>query len=245
MINLALSLAAGVLAFLAFWLSGLTHALGAALPGLVAAGLSYFLLARRTVRQLEAVMALAQKELAARKLDRAIAIMEAGFPLGRWQFLVASQLHGQIGSLLYVQKKFDEAAPHLKKSFVKMWSARGMLAAHQFRKKEYGPMEDTFEAAVRANKNESLLYAVYAWCQDKRGERKKAIEVLQRGVKENPSDEKLKTLLGRVQNDKRMKLDNAYGEQWWQFWLENPPAAMGPQGSTGFQPFGGRARFRR
>ena len=244
MINLALSIAAGAFAFLAFWLSGLVHPIGAALPGLVAAGTAYFFLARRTVRQLEAVMALAQKELATRKLDRAIAIMEGAFPLGRWQFLVASQLHGQIGSLLYVQKKFDEAEPHLRKSFVKMWSARGMLAAQHFRRKQYPEMEEAFEAAVRANKNESLLYAAYAWCQDKRGERKKAIEILQRGVQENPSDEKLKTLLGRVQNDKRMKLES-YGEQWWQFWLENPPALMGPQGSAGFQPFGGRARFRR
>jgi tetratricopeptide (TPR) repeat protein len=243
-INLFLSLAAGVAAFLAFWLSGLVNPIGAALPGVVAAGVTYFLLARRSVRQLEAVMALAQKELAARKLDRAIAIMEGAFPLGRWQFLVASQLHGQIGSLLYVQKKFDEAEPHLRKSFVKMWSARGMLAANQFRNKQYPAMEETFEAALRANKNESLLYAAYAWCQDKRGERKKAIEVIQRGVQENPSDEKLKTLLGRVQNDKRMKLEN-YGEQWWQFWLENPPQMMGSQGSVGFQPFGGRARFRR
>ena len=244
MINLALSLAAAAAAFFAFWLSGLTHPLGAILPAVIALGVSYFLLARRSVRQLEAVMALAQKELASRKLDKAIAIMEGGFPLARWQFLIASQLHGQIGSLLYVQKKFDEAEPHLKKSFVKMWPARAMLGAQHYRRKDWKAMEDTFETAIRANKNESLLYATYAWCEDKRGERKKAIEILQRGVTENGSDEKLKTLLQRVQNDKRMKLES-YGEQWWQFWLENPPAMAGPQGGGGFQPFGGRARFGR
>jgi tetratricopeptide (TPR) repeat protein len=243
-INLILSIAAGLATFCAFWLSGLTRPIGALLPAIVAAGVAYFFLARRTVRQLEAVMALAQKELATRKIDRAIAIMQGAFPLARWQFLVASQLHGQIGSLLYVQKKFDEAEPHLKKSFVKMWPARAMLAAQQFRRKDWPKMEETFEAAIRANKGESLLYAAFAWCEDKRGERKKAIEILQRGSKENPSDDKLKTLLTRVQNDKRMKLES-YGEQWWQFWLENPPAMAGPSGSGGFQPFGGRARFGR
>jgi tetratricopeptide (TPR) repeat protein len=221
MINLVLSLVAGLVVFAAFRLSGIVHTVGAILPGVVAAGAAYFLLARRTMRQLEAVMGLAQKELAQRKLDRAIAVMESAFPLGRWQFLVASQLHGQIGSLLYVQKKFDEAEPHLRKSFVKMWAARAMLGAQLFRRKDWKAMESTFEAAVRANKGESLLYAVYAWCQDKRGEKSKAIEVLQRGAAENKSDERLKTLLGRVQNDKRMKMD-AFGQEWDQFWLETP-----------------------
>ena len=234
MINLALSLAAAVAAFLVFKLSGLPW-LASLLPGLVALVATYIILARRTVKQLEAVMGQVQKELAARKVDRAVAALEAAFPLSRWQFLVEGQLHAQIGTLLYIQKKFDEAEPHLVKSFVKMWPARAMLGAQQYRRKEWAKMEGTFEAALRANKNEALLYAVFAWCQDKRGERKKAIEALTRGVAENPSDEKLKNLLNRTQNDKRMKLAEAWGEQWYQFWLETPPA-MGPGGGG----FGGR-----
>jgi len=46
------------------------------------------------------------------------------------------------------------------------------------------------------------------------------------------SDERLKTLLGRLQNDKRMKLE-AFGEQWYQFWLETPPTTQGPGGGFG------------
>jgi len=46
------------------------------------------------------------------------------------------------------------------------------------------------------------------------------------------SDERLKTLLARLQNDKRMKLE-AFGEQWWQFWLETPPMMQGPGGAFG------------
>ena len=232
MINLLLSLAAALLVFCAFFFSGIAHALGSILPALVAGIVAYILLARRTVKQLEAVMAQVQKELQARRIDKAIAVLEAARPLARWQFLVASQLEGQIGSLLYIQKKFEEAEPHLKKSFVKMWPARAMLAAQHFRRKEWKQMEDVFDAAIRANKGESLLYAAYAWCEDKRGERKKAIEVLQRGAGEVKSDERLKTLLTRLQNDKRMKLD-AFGEQWYQFWLETPPMMQGPGGSFG------------
>ena len=238
MINLALSLAAAVVALFAVRLAGAPW-IGAALPAIAAAIGAYFLLARRTVRQLEAVMQQAQKELQARKLDRAIAVMQAAFPLARWQFLVEGQLHAQIGTLLYIQKKFDEAEPHLQKAFIKMWPARAMLAAQHYRRKEWPKMQEIFEGAIRANKNESLLYAVYAWCEDKRGERKKAIEILTRGATENPSDEKLKNLLNRTQNDKRMKLE-AYGEQWWQFWLENPPPMMPPGGG-----FGGRQMRRR
>ena len=230
MINLALSLAAAVVAFLAFRLSGLPT-LPSLLPAVVALVATYIILARRTVKQLEGVMANAQKELQARKPERAVAALESAFPLARWQFLVDGQLHGQIGTLLYIQKKFEEAEPHLQKSFVKIWPARAMLGAQHYRRKEWKQMEGVFDAAIKSNKNEGLLYAVYAWTEDKRGERKKAIDILQKGVKENPSDEKLKNLLIRTQNDKRMKLE-AWGEQWWQFWLENPPA-MTPPGRFG------------
>lgn len=242
MINLLLALAAGLVAFGAFTLTGLVRPVGAILPGVVAAGVAYFFLARRTARQLEAIMGLAQKELMQRKLDRAVAIMEGAFPLGRWQFLVRSQLHGQIGTVLYLQKKFDEAEPHLRKAFIKMWVARAMLGALHYRRKEWKAMEDTFDAALRSNKGESLLYAVYAWCQEKRGEKAKALDVLQRGTAENKSDERLKTLLTRVQNDKRMKMD-AFGQEWDQFWLETPKMLM-QQGQGG--GFGLRqGRFRR
>ena len=232
MINLALALLAALAGFALFYFTHIAHAVGSILPGVVAGIVAYVLLARRTVKQLEVVMASAQKELAGRRIEKALAILQGAFPLARWQFLVGSQLHGQIGSLLYVQKNFDEAEPHLKKSFVKMWPARAMLAAQHFRRKEWKEMESVFDGAIRANKGESLLYAVYAYCEDKRGERKHAIEILQKGVSEVKTDERLKTLLTRLQNDKRMKLET-YGEQWYQFWLETPPQMQGPGGGFG------------
>ncbi|HEY2028816.1 MAG TPA: tetratricopeptide repeat protein [Myxococcales bacterium] len=246
MINLILSLAAGVLGFLLFYLTGIAHAAGSIVPGVVAAIAVFVLLARRSGKQLEAVMALAQKEMAARKPERAVAVLEDAFKLAAWQFGVSASLHANIGVLLYVQKKFDEAEPHLKKSgatLLKLWQAQAMLAAIHYRKKQWPEMEKVFDGALRGNKKETLLYAVYAWCENQRGEKKKAIEVLQNGVTENPSDEKLKTLLGRAQNDKRLKLDG-FGEMWWQFWLETPPMMAGPQGGGGFA-FTGRQRFGR
>ena len=246
MINLLVSLGAGLLGFLAFYLPGVAHALGSILPGVIAAVAAYIFLARRSGKQLEAVMGIAQKEMMARKPERAVAALRDAFPLSRWQFGIATSLHANMGVLLYVQKKFDEAEPHLRKSsgtLLRMWQAQAMLAAILFRRKQYEEMEKVFEGAMRGNKKETLLYAVYAWCEAQRGEKKKAIEILQKGLAENQADEKLKTLLGRAQNDKRLKLDG-WGEQWWQFWLETPPMMTGQQGGGGFA-FSGRQRFGR
>ena len=243
MINLLLSLAAGAVGFLVFFATGIAHAVGSIFPGIAAAIGAYVYLARRSGKQLEAVMAVAQKEMMARKPERAVAALQDAFKLARWQFGISSSLHANIGVLLYVQKKFEEAEPHLRKSggtLLRLWQAQAMLAAILFRKKEYAAMAKVFDSAMRGNKSETLLYAVYAWCENQRGEKKRAIEILTKGVAENPSDEKLKTLLGRAQNDKRLKLDG-WGEQWWQFWLETPPQMMNPQGNV----FAGRQRFGR
>ncbi len=244
MINLLLALVAGAAGFLIFYLTGIAHAIGSIFPGLVAAIAGYILLARRTGKQLEAVMAVAQKEMMARKPERAVQALQDAFSLARWQFGITSSLHANIGVLLYVQKKFDEAEPHLRKgaaTMIKLWLAQAMLGAILFRREQYDEMEKVFDKAMRGNKSETLLYAVYAWCENQRGEKKKALEILQRGLKENPSDEKLKTLVGRAQNDKRLKLDG-WGEQWWQFWLETSRMMQGPAAGA---VFSGRQRFGR
>src|SRR6266850_5766319 len=111
-INLLLALAAGVLGFLLFFLTGIAHALGSIFPGVVAAVVTYILLARRTGKQLEAAMGVAQKEMVARRPERAVQALQDAFSLSRWQFGIASSQHANIGVLLYVQKKFDEAEPH-------------------------------------------------------------------------------------------------------------------------------------
>ncbi len=243
MINLLLSLLAGAAGFLVFFLPGIAHAWGSILPGVLLAIGAYVLLARRSGKQIEAVMAVAQKEMMARRPEKAVEALQQAFTLARWQFGVSTSLHANIGVLLYVQKKFDEAEPHLRKSggtLLRLWQAQAMLAAIRFRQKKYDEMEKIFDGALKGNKSETLLYAVYAWTEHARGEKKKAIEILQKGVEENKSAEKLKTLLQRAQNDKRLKLDG-WGEQWWQFWLETPPQLMNPQGNV----FAGRQRFGR
>jgi len=234
MYNLLISLAVGLAVTLAVRFGTNVGWVGSILPGLLALVVSYFLLARRSWKQLEAVMGAVQKDLLAQKFDKAIATLQGGFALAPWQFLVASQLHSQIGVLRYVRQDFTGAQPHLEKSFSRHGVARAMLALTHYRKKDLAGMRKVFEDAAKDNKKEGLVFAAWAWVEEKEGNHDQAIAILARGLKANPSDEKLKSAAQALQNDKRLKLGKLYGEQWFQFHLEQmPPQMMSPAGGRG------------
>ena len=231
MINLLLSLAAGAAAAIAILLLSSFGWVAAVGPGAAVAVAAYYLLSRRTFKRLEAVFEEAKKEIMAQKFEKAVRTLEAAFALGPWQFLVRSQIHSQIGVLQYVRQEFDQALPHLEKSFSRHWLARAMLATSRYRRRDLDGARKVFEAAVGANKKEGLLWAVYAWCLDKEGRHDDAVAVMARAAKANPSDEKVKAVLQSLQNDKKLKLGKVYEEQWFQFHLERmPPEMMGPRG---------------
>ena len=164
-----------------------------------------------------------EREAKAQKLDKAVQTLQGGFVLAPWQFLVASQLHAQIGMLLYIQKDVDAALPHLEKAFSRHWIARGMLGAARYRKRDVAGATKVLEDAVKVNKKEGVLWSLYAWILEKEGRHEEAIRVLGRGAAANPSDEKLKAGLQNLQNGKKLKLGKTYQEQWFQFRLEDPP----------------------
>lgn len=229
MYNLLIALAAGLATLLLFVATGLVGWWGALLPALVVLGATYFFLARRTLRQLEALMMEAQRDLGAKRIDAGLEKMKQGFALSKWQFLVAGQVHAQIGMLLYVMKRFDEARPHLEKSFSRIGQARAMLGALHFQQKDYEGMKRVFEQAAAVNKKDGFLWSVYAWCLDKSGQRKEALEALSRGLAASPQDERLKANQLALQNNERMRM-KAYGQEWWAFHLEQPPMDAFPPG---------------
>jgi tetratricopeptide (TPR) repeat protein len=231
MYNLLISLAAGLAVTLAIRFGSNVGWVGSILPGLLALGVAYFVLARRSWKQLEALMGTVQKELMAQKFDRALQTLQGGFALAPWQFLVASQIHSQIGVLRYVRQDFAAAQPHLEKSFSRHGIARAMLAVTHYRKKDLEKMRKIFDEAAKDNKKEGLIFAAWAWIEEKEGKHDQAIAVLARGLKSNPGDEKLKAAAQTLQNDKRLKLGKLYGEQWFQFHLEKmPPQMVSPSG---------------
>lgn len=221
MINLLLALGGGALtaAVLAVWLT----ALEAVFPALVVVGGAYFLLARRTGKQLERIMLAAQKELMSRKVERAVAIMESARPLARWQFFVNKALNSQIGAIYYLQENFEAALPMLQDSDPRNWVARVMLAVLFYKKKDLTKMDLEFTSAARFNKKQGLLYSVWAWCHWKRENADRAVAILAQGDKElEGKDERLKQNLLNLQNGRKMKM-KGYAEQWYQFHLEKPP----------------------
>ncbi len=240
MYNLLISLAAGVAVALALSLSTELGAAAAIFPGLLAATVVYFVLARRTWKKLEEIFTAVQREVQSQKLEKAVQTLQSGFALAPWQFLVAAQLHSNIGILLYVRQEMDAALPHLEKSFSRNWIARGMLAVARYRKRDLPGMTKVFEDAVKSSKKEGVLWSAWAWTLEKEGRHDEAISVLARSVKANPSDEKLKSSLQALQNGKKLKLGKLYGEQWFQFFLERPPPELAGGGFRG----GRRAIYR-
>jgi tetratricopeptide (TPR) repeat protein len=225
MYNLLIALGAAVAAFLLFWAPGLVNWWGALLPATIALAIVYFVLARRTLRGLEAIMMTAQRDLGAKRVEPALAKIREGFELAKWQFFVAPQVHAQLGMILYMLQRDAEAKEHLSKSLVRIAQARAMYGAILFKEKNYPKMEQVFEEALRYSKKDGFVWSIYAWCLDAAGMTDKAIGALSRGVAESPGDEKLKQNQLALQNEKRLKM-KAYGNEWWAYQLERPPASV-------------------
>jgi len=241
MYNLLIAFAAGVIVTVAVRLTGLPLYAGI-VPGVLVLLGVYVLLARRVAQRLQALVATAQKELQSissprdkdAKVAKAVKTLEQGLQYDRWQIMVAAQVHGQIGILHYMMKEYAAAEPHLLQASNRDAMSQAMLGALRYQRKQPGPMTESFERAVKAGKKEGLVWAVYAWCLQQSKERDKAIAVLGRAVAANPSDEKLKSALTALQNDKRMKM-KAWEPMWWQFNLEAPPQDFGGGRRVQFQ----------
>lgn len=236
MYNLLISLAVGIAVALLVKLLGFSIWAGL-IPGIIALVGTFVLLARRVAGRIQALMAVVQQDLqtqpttqkeAQAKVDRAVKTLEKGLVYDKWQFLVGPEIHAQIGMLKYMVKDHDGAKAAFDKSSDRNYMAKAMQGALLYQRKDFPAMKASFEAAVKAGKKESIVWAVYAWCLVQNKEKDEALRVLARGVEANPKDEKLKTSLTQLQNDKRLKM-KPYEPLWWQFGLEAPPV-MPPMG---------------
>lgn len=226
MYNLLISIAASVAttALFALLLGGVLYGI---VPGLIALVVAYFLLARRTMRQVEAAMLAAQEEMKNQRIDKGLEIMKAAYPLSKWQFFVSSQIDAQVGYVLYMSKKFDESEAYLRRAFKKNWVPRAMLATLLYKRKKYDEMKSVFEETVQHNKKQALLWNIYAYCLWKTNNRDEAIKVLNRGLEQIPNDDKSSANLKALQNNKNMKM-RGWNLLWYQFHLETPPPQQAP-----------------
>lgn len=236
MYNLFISLAAGLAVGLAFGFGlgggGLSILYYGLVPGLIAFGVAFFLLMRRTLKKIEHLSREAQGLLQNRNVDRAIEVLKDGYGLQKWQFLVSPQLDAQIGQILFMTKDFDRAESYLRDTFQgnllrklflgRLWMAWAMLGVIYYKQKNLEKMESTFDEACTTNKKESLLWNLYAYVLWKSNQRSKAIDVLNRAVDAGIEDERTKKNLKALKNKRKMKM-RGWDMMWYQFHLDRPP----------------------
>ncbi len=189
--------------------------------------LIFLLLTRFTMKKVGALMAVAQRDMMANRSEKAIKELQDGLKYGAWQIYVKQQIFSQIGTIYYLKRDFKEAVAYLEKGFVRNWVSTSMLAITYMKKNKTSKMVETFNKAVSANRKEPMVYAVYAFCMDRIGERAKAIEVLKKGVKKI-SDEHLQENVALLESGKKMKM-KGFGDMWYQFHLEKQGAIIKKQ----------------
>lgn len=243
MYSLLSALAIATVSFLA--ITGFTRPMYAFLPAFALGGAAYWLLARRHSKAVEALMGDLQKEIQNRRVPVAIKMLQGAYPHAKWVFMLKGQIDGQIGTLLFIEKKFDEAVPMLEKAWVKHWPAKGMLASYWFRKHKPETSFKILDEAIAANKKEPILYGIKAFMQVKLKDGDAARATLVAGSEKCPSSEPLKANLMRLQNGEKLRMSD-FGEQWWQFHLEKPSMsqAMKMAGVSGKPKGGKKAMYR-
>lgn len=227
-------------ALLTFGVLAATHLLTpaeSAVPAVLVALVAYFVLARRTFRALQRIVGESGQALQTvpPRVQQAIATLQRGYPLAREQLGVRSQLDAQLGILHFVTRDYNRAQPLLARSYLySPWLAGAMLGVVQYKKKDVAEMKRTFGIVTRKGKKQGLAWNLYAYLLLQLGERDEAQRVLTEGVRQaGATDPRLAEALLALQNGRRFKM-RAYKEQWYQFHLENPPAAyqQAPRGSS-------------
>lgn len=225
MINLVIALLVGAATTNVLFLTDLLSAGEASVPGIFAAFVAYFVLARRSMKRLEGTANKAMQAMQSMppKLDLAIQTLESARPQAAWQFGIASQIDSQIGMIHFLNQKYDKALPYLEKSLsFGHWMSGAMLGVIHYKKKNHQQMKRVFEIVVRKGKRQSLAWNLYAYLLQQIGEADAAQKMLVKAASATKNDPKIKDSLLAVQNGKKIKM-RAYKEQWYQFQLERPP----------------------
>ena len=228
MLNIAVALLCGALTWAALALPHLLRPSEAILPS---AGVTIFgaiFLARRSFRQLEAIMQQGAGALqhAPPNFDHAIATMERGYRLAPYQLGIRTQVDTQIGMIYFLQKEPNRALPYLKRSLLLgHWMGGAMLGVIYYKKRDHAQMRKTFEVVCRRAKKQGLAWCLYAYLLVQIGDKEAALRILSDGEQAAKDDARVGEARLALQNDKRIKM-KAFKEQWYQFQLERPPLQM-------------------
>ena len=180
----------------------------------------FYLISRMVMKKVMAIMETATKDLQAQRIEKGIRELQSALPYGKWQVYVTGQVNAQIGMVYYMKRDFAAAFPYLEKTFFKNWVAMGMLAVSYMKRSKKDKMKETFDKAVQGSPKEALLWNLYAYCLGEINEPGRAKEILEKGLKKVPGDEKTQQNLELLREGKKMKM-KGFGEMWLQFHLES------------------------
>lgn len=242
MYNLLISIGVAAALFVVGWVVAGTVIAGV-IPAIIGLGVAYFLLARRSGKQLQAIMNRAMAEFSALqgvqpprtmseanrlrqlqldKIKKGRAILEEGFALAPWQFLVKKQIHAQIGAIDYMQMEWEPAREQLLQAWSRNWQAMAMLACIDHREKKHDAALQRMEETKGSGKKDPLFWGIYAWLALKAGKRDVAIKVANEGLQTNESSDALKAMAGALANKKPVKV-TGFEPGWFQFFPEQSP----------------------
>ena len=203
-------------------------------PALLAFGIAYVMLARRTGKKFQALMEKVGAALQKQRVREAVNLLESARKLGRWQFLIGPQVDAQLGTLAYLQRDWPKARLHLSKAWGRDWHAAGMLAAIDYREGEIDRGVKRLKDVKSAGKKESVYWAlsIYFLASSKRYD--DALVICARALKQLPDNNALKGLKQAVANRKKLKM-KAFGQTWYQFFPEHIPQKARMQRPPGRQ----------
>lgn len=217
--GIALSLAIGLVVGGLLFVTHLVPLSGFIVWGLAAFVVSIILIGRRASKRIEPLMVEAQKHVQAGRIDRAVEVLKQGFAVAKWHPLLPAQLEAQLGMLLYIAGR-DEAPAHLEAASRLVWTAKAMLGAHYFKKRDEAAMRKAFDLSLKSGRKVPLAYMVYAHCLRELGKKDEAMALLERSKKAlKKADPRLQTNIDRLKEGKPFKT-NLYGPEWLQFRLD-------------------------
>ncbi|MCK4979108.1 MAG: hypothetical protein KAS62_01870, partial [Candidatus Delongbacteria bacterium] len=156
---------------------------------------TFFILIKKTMKELEGLNEKAQKAIYSQKFERAIRIYESGLVLRKKSPFIAGQIYGMIGMLYFMRRDNKNAKPNLQKASSLNWVAKGMLGVIYMHEKNITDMDKVFRNMVSSGKKEGLAWALYAYCLSKINKREDAIKILEEGNK------KLKEVDDRIKSN--------------------------------------------
>lgn len=233
MYNLAIALGTSVVLFLFGlaldgWVAGI-------IPATLALGIVYVVLARRTGKQVEAIFLQAMGLLQAGDVEGGRATFRSALDLGKWQFLVSEQVHGQLGQLDYQQAcgsliehkytrdagkkatgeaKLREALEGLEKAWSRDWRSQTVRAICLHRLNRFDEIPKVLQKAEGGGASEPLFWGTWAWLLNEEKKRDEALQIVGRGLVSIKQSKPLLALREAFSNKRRPDM-TVFGEAWY------------------------------